>query len=424
MARRARLILLILLVTLPSLALGAPGAAAPNYTAKTKVASGYFATVSRLCVYDDFSQPQASEKFEELWRQVKDILSRIEKLVSVSVPDSEIARFNQLAYGEAVPVSAETAALVELARQMRDKTCGYYDPTVYPLVDLWGFSPRFTYGGEALTPYDRERAGSALPAPDPRYIQAFKALVGMEGIVLEADGEGGYLLRKQTPPVTVDGVAYQAQLDLGGIAKGYACDLVTKLMEEAGYEYGFFSCGSSSISLLKNGSASAREAGDDAFQLEVRKPRKTQSSASAYARVRLAGQSLSSSGDYGGTYLLDGDVCCHIINPFSGYPLNVPSDGVQRGVCTVTLLSGSAAEDDAYTTALCLMGPQGALDFLNAKLPERDWLMVLYRADKSSYQVLTNLDDSRLTILDEAYVLSSRVDGQGRAVYTGDWFGR
>ena len=423
MTRRARLALSVLFAILVNLALSAGAETVPgHYTAKTKVASGYFATVSRLCVYDDFSDPQAVEKFEQLWRQVKDTLYRIEELVSVSLPGSEIARFNQLPCGEAISVSADTAALVELARQMCEKTNGYYDPTVYPLVDLWGFSPRFTYGGEVQTPYDRQREGSTLPAPDPRYIRAFRQLVGMEGIVLEADGEGGFLLRKQTPSVTVDGAAYQAQLDLGGIAKGYACDLVTQMMREAGYEYGFFSCGSSSISLLKNASASAREKNDPAFQLEVRKPRETLSPSSAYARVRLAGQSLSSSGDYGGTYLLEGDVCCHIVNPFTGYPLNVPSDGVQKGICTVTLLSGSAAEDDAYTTALCLMGPQGALEYLNSFLPERDWLMVLYRADQSGYQVLTNLDASRLTILDEAYGLFSRVDGQGRTLYTGDWF--
>ena len=389
------------------------------YTSKTKVASGYFATVSRLCVFDDFSQPGAAEKFERTWQQAKQILEAIERAASTSLEDSDVARFNALAFGETTEVGAYTVEMIEAARRMSRRTDGYFDPTVYPLVDLWGFSPRFTYSCERVQPYDRDWADGTPPPPDARYIKSFRRLVGMDGVVVEGDAQAGYRLRKATPPVTVDGVTHQAQIDLGGIAKGYACDLVTELLAEQGYEYGYFSCGSSSIRLMKSASAASKRAGDDSFWLEVRKPRETDTVGNAYALVRVRDASLSSSGDYGANYTLDGDRYCHIISPFTGYPMNAPSDGVQQGICTVTLLSGSATEDEGYTTALCLMSPEQAIAYANTHLTDRDLAMVFYRADQPFYEVVTNLPADRLTILDPAYRLASELDLDGSIRYTG-----
>ena len=418
--RKSLLMFLICLLGWPT---GAFSQAVPEaFTSKAKVASGYFATVSRLCVFDDFTQPGATEKFEETWRAVKQILARIEALASVSVPDSDIARFNALAYGESISVSAETGYLVQLAKQMNAQTGGYFDPTVFPLVDLWGFSPRFTYGGDEGLPYDRVRTDGTLPPPDPRYIEAFLTLVDMDGVGIEGDAQAGYRLVKNTPSVQVDGVSYEAQLDLGGIAKGYACDLVMALLSDQGYTFGYFSCGSSSIGLLKNAAFSAKQANDSAFQLEVRKPRETKTNGNAFAVIRVQDQALSSSGDYGANYTLDGDICCHIISPFTGYPLNVPSDGVQQGIASVTLLSGNAAMDDAYSTALCLMGPARAMEYANTHLADQAVVMVLYRADQDVYEVVTNVSPEALILRDPNYVLASEVMADGAMGYTGTLF--
>lgn len=398
------------------------GAVPEAYTSRTKVAFGNFATVSRLCVYDDFTQPGASSRLEDTWREVVKIMERVEQAVSVSVPTSDIARFNALAEGESVRVSELTATLVELSRRMVRETDGYFDPTVYPLVDLWGFSPRFTVSGEAIFPYDRQRRDGALPPPDSKYIEAFSRLVGMDGVVVEGGAGEGYRLRKATPSVCVDGAVYQAQMDLGGIAKGYVTDLVAQLLEEKGYQYGYFSCGSSSMRLMKSASRSAKEAGNPDFQLGVRKPRKTQNPDSAYGLIALRDQSLSSSGDYDNSYAVGDDIISHIISPFTGYPLNMPSDGVQRGIATVTLVSGSAVEDDAYTTALCLMGPERAIDYVNAHLTDRDVAMVFYRADQDAYEVVTNIATDRLTIVDGAYRLASEAGAGGAIRYTGAMF--
>ncbi|MBQ4265757.1 MAG: FAD:protein FMN transferase, partial [Clostridia bacterium] len=283
-----------------------------------------------------------------------------------------------------------------------------------------GFSPRFTFGTDIVMPYDREWKDGTRALPDPAYIDGFLQLVDMDGIVLSGDDESGYTLHKNTPSVTIGGVTYHAQIDLGGIAKGYAADVVAQMLQEEGYEYGYFSCGSSSIRLLRNASNAAKKANDPAFSLQVRIPRETQENAQTYAHIRVMDQALSSSGDYDNNYVAGGNLCCHIISPFTGYPLNYTEEGVQGGVSTVTLLSGSAVEDDALTTALCLMGVQGAVDYINKNLREHSVAMVLYRADQEFYEVVTNIPEEELDILDPAYRRASEVDAQGNIVYTGE----
>ena len=392
------------------------------YKAKTRVTMGSFGTVSSLCIYDDFERAGALNKYDAAWETIKALLDEMDQLLSTSIKTSEIAQFNALPSGSEMPISPITAEVFQLAREMYEKTDGYFNPTVFPLVDLWGFSPRFTFGSEENMPYDRKWMEGTRALPEQKYIDGFLKLVNMEGIVLCGDEASGYRLVKNTPSVVIDGVTYETQIDLGGIAKGYAVDKVWELLTRDGYEYGYFSCGTSSIRLMKNLSFSSIKSGDASFHLQVRIPRETQSHDDAYAEICVMDQSLSSSGDYDHNYVADGNICCHIISPFTGYPVNFAQDGVQCGISTVTLLSGSAVEDDALTTALCLMGPEQALAYINENLHDHSVLMVLYRADADVYEVVTNIPAERLNIFDSAYRMASEVDEKGHIVYTGTLF--
>lgn len=393
-----------------------------NYKAKTRVTSGAFGTVSILSLYDDFTAEGALDRYDRVWAEIKRILEELDMLLSVSIRTSEIAQFNALPEGGRMPVSATTAEVFMIAQDMYRKTDGYFDPTVYPLVDLWGFSPRFRLEEGDPMPYDRIWENGTRALPEEKYINGLVQLVGLDGIALEGDAQNGYTLVKNTKSVVIDGITYQAQVDLGGIAKGYAADRVADLLLSEGYAYGYFSCGSSSMRLLKSGSSDSRKSGDPSFSLQVRNPRKTDESGDAYAMIRVKDQSLSSSGDYDSNYTAGGSVCCHIISPKDGYPLNFAHGGVQGGVSTVTLLSGSAAEDDALTTALCLMGPAQAIDFINKNLRGHSVALVLYRADTDVYEVVTNIPESDFEIVESAFQRTSAVDESGNIVYTGTLF--
>ena len=102
----------------------------------------YFSTVSALFLY---VEPEDSSRFSGVWSQVKSILEDVERSVSLAFEDSDISRFNALPVGGSMSISQITAEILSVAFDVYDLTGGLYDPTVYPLVDLWGFSPRFNW---------------------------------------------------------------------------------------------------------------------------------------------------------------------------------------------------------------------------------------------------------------------------------------
>ena len=396
------LCLLLALLALPALSESVP-------KQMRKQTSEYFHTVSALFLYDD---PENTTRFEETWTLIKEILAQVENAVSLSVPDSDIARFNALPAGQTLEVSPITAAIMHTAIGAYEETGGLYDPTVYPLVDLWGFSPRFnTNAYHPQLPYDRAYENGRLPLPDEAHIRALLPLVGLSGISLD-EREGHFYLTKHTPSVQLGGVAIHAQLDLGGIAKGYACDLIHRLLRDRGYTMGHFVCGDSSMAILSRP--------DGAYKLNLGKPRAGSNRETHFATVTVRDKTLSTSSDSRHAYAVDGVRYCHIIDPRTGYPINMPQGGIQKGAASITLLSSSAARSDAITTALCLMRPQEAAAFAGEHLAGDDLIITLYASDSDTLEVVHSLANDAITLSDPAYLPASEADGSLR--YTGSFF--
>lgn len=391
-------------------------------TNKGKTTNVFFSTETKVSLFDDFTKQENLDKFDRAWNDCKQILSQIENLCSLSVSDSDISKFNELKFGESIVVSETTAKIFQIAKTEFDKSNGLFDPTIYPLVDLWGFSPRFNdFNYTPTTAYDRKRVLDAFPLPDEKYIDAFLQLVDFSNVVLSYDEKIGYTLAKNIPDVTVDGVTYSAKLDFGGIAKGYAVEQMTKILQNYGYEYGYISCGSSSMALMKNYSPTTDT---ERYNLAINKPRDGANLTSPiFAKVKVSDASLSSSGDYEHNYFLDGKNYCHIINPFTGYPVNVSpnSDKLQVGVSTITLIGGSADYDDALTTALLLMPFDELIAYINENLSDRMIVLVIFKENEDTFEVVTNITDDKIDFFDDAYLLSSKLEN-GKVVYTGTYF--
>lgn len=83
-----------------------------------------------------------------------------------------------------------------------------------------------------------------------------------------------------------------------------------------------------------------------------------------YLYTKIQGEKLSTSGDNEQVYSIGGKRYCHIIDPTTGKP-------VQTGIMSVTVIGGSAAEDDALTTAIMAMGKERAVQFIEEKLADR-----------------------------------------------------
>jgi len=364
----------------------------------------YFGTVSMLCLYEE-------EGAQDTWEEIKALLGEIEAAVSFSVPDSDIARFNALEAGGRIAVSEITAEILAVAEEAFEMTGGLYDPTVFPLVDLWGFSPRFnTNRAQRAMPYDRpQEDGHPAPA-QARDVQALLPLVGFGGVITEQT-QAGTFVTKATPSVSVRGVRVAAQMDLGGIAKGYACDRVRALLKEKGYREGYFVCGGSSMAFLS---------GPEGKPLTVTAGHPRDAKAEPYASLAARETTLSTSSDESHGYRVGGTLYCHIIDPRTGYPLNTPvRDGPQRGTACVTLLCHSAALGDALSTALCLMGPEEALRFLEGR--DMRMVMAVCRDGEEEIEVVSNAERGAVTLPPEGCRWACGPDGEGRIRYTGEW---
>lgn len=310
-----------------------------NYTAKSDM-SFAMTTTAEYVVYSDFSTEDASTAFNNFSKEVKAKLYEIEKAISSSVTNSDIYNFNNANAGEKLQIKKITYEVLSEAKSVYTFTEGYYNPALYYNVQAYGF------GGADFYPQT---------LPDDNLIAKYTDLATHFGELQLSEEEGNYYVVKPEYTVEVDGQALSMKLDLGGIGKGYAVDCVDALMEAYGYNYGYFSFGTSSM-LVKNN----LEGGN--FSLGLSGPRSP--SRNVYLSTSIRNEKLSTSGDNEQRYFIDGVRYCHIIDPTTGKP-------VQTGIMSATVIGGGAAEDDALTTALMCMGREKAVKFIEEKLTDR-----------------------------------------------------
>lgn len=421
-----RLLCLLLVLSLcPSLlpaARGEEGGAGeerPEYTSRSRVTSEYFSTVSMLQIFDDFRDPARVEAFEETWREVTQLLAELDAALSLSGQDSDVSRFNALRPGETAGLSPCTQEILTISREVYELSGGLYDPTVASLVDLFGFTPRFSLRNyRPQTGYDREKVGGVLPLPRESDVQALQSLTGFSSVRF-SDGQ----VEKTAEPVPLCGQVCQQTIDLGGIGKGYAVDRVLALLREKGYAYGYFSCGGSSIGILSRATASKGAPEAAQWGVGIQYPRFTDRQ-ETLLRVFTKDRALSTSGDYEHAYLVDGVRYSHLIDPRTGWPVNMPKNGVQSGLCSVTVLGESAAYCDALSTALFVMGPLAAVSFMNREdMAGFSYVMIGYRDGADRCEIITNLSEKQYELLDpDRFSLCSALDGGGRVQYTGEFF--
>jgi len=247
-------------------------------------------------------------------------VERLEALLSEWRPTSEISRLNDAAGGGAVALSPETQEVLARASAIAHESGGAFDPTVLPIVRLWGFA-----GGEPRIPRADE-----IVATLPR--------VGIDGLVLDAAAGTARLVRPG------------AAIGLGAIGKGFIADRVAARLRAAGVP-----------------AAMIQAAGDFAlyggtalrpWPIAIEDPDRPGEMIAAF-ELRAGGVSTSAPtyrhGEVGGLRFH------HLIDPATGRPA--------RGARSVTIVAGEATLSDAYSTAAFVRGAAGP-----AFVTARPWL--------------------------------------------------
>ena len=321
---------------------------------------------------------------------------------SVNGQLSEVMSYNQAAQGARIQISQDTYKMLQLAQEMYSVTNGAFNPAVYRLVDLWGFSSRIYSHGNFGLPYDREVTAvefwnNGYPLPDQKYIKAFSQSNFIDfspnAVILEYDqGSDQYFVTKNVAPAVVDGVEYQQWIDLGGIAKGYAVDQAEALIQAAGIDRYYVDAGSSSKALgLEHDGGTTKIGLQDAF-----------SYFSVLMTLDLNPSGISTSGQYVRKYTVNGVEYSHILDGVSGAP-------AQTGVKAVTIVAPQekgqfwAAKGDCLTTALTVMGRDKIVNFVNGYLKENGIkIVVQYETLDGKKQILSNYSLEEVTVADYA----------------------
>lgn len=335
---------------------------------------------------------------------------------SGKLPTSDVYRYNMAECGSApIEIDYDTYRMLEIARTMYNDTNGAFNPAVYRLVDLWGFSSRVFHINGNLR-YDRTWNGGSYPKPADKYITAFRNAefidFSAESVTL-AEQDGKYYVTKNVRPAVVDEVEYQQWIDLGGIAKGYVVDGIKDMLSKLGITQYSVDSGSSSQAYGKyyNG-ASFLWGVSDPYNDNPFFP-------TSVVEKELSDVTVSTSGQYVRRYVTDGVEYSHIVDGTQGAP-------AQTGVRSVTIVAPQdylASMGDCLTTALTVMRRDRIIDFMNGYLKNNDIkIILLYETADAQKQIITNYAKEDIIKGDtfNDYAWAVKIDDNGDFAYDFD----
>jgi thiamine biosynthesis lipoprotein len=291
----------------------------PQLVERSFVTMGSSLTVSIWTTDTATATAAADHVFEEF--------NRLESLLSVWKPGSDVVRMNEAAGRQPVPVSNETLDVLSAARAGSERTNGKFDITFGALADIWKFD------------HDQDNR-----LPDRAAIEARLPLVDFRAVQVDAARRTAFISR---PGVRVH---------LGGIGKGYALDVAVAYLRQQGFadfliQAGgdMYAAGTSNGTPWKIGIADPRGAHD------------------AFAAVEIRDATFSTSGDYERSFVKDGVRYHHLIDPDRGEPA--------RGCRSVTIVADRAMLADMLSTGVFIMGPHDGMRLIE-QLPNVEGVIV------------------------------------------------
>jgi thiamine biosynthesis lipoprotein len=236
-------------------------------------------------------------------------------------PDSHVSRFNNAPADSWHALPEAFFTVLDTALSIASDSSGAYDPSIGPVVNLWGFGPE-----------QDKNAAFALQNGDA--LQSALERCGWQKIELDRQAR-----RARQPG--------NAHLDFSGIAKGYAVDLVANYLTRVG-------CVSYLVEIGGELSGSGVKPDGQPWWVALERP-PTDTSNSPIV-IALHGLAVATSGDYRRYADIDGRRYAHTIDPRTGRP-------VVNGLASVTVLHRQCMVADALATAFTVMGETEAMRF-------------------------------------------------------------
>lgn len=243
-------------------------------------------------------------------------VDQVDQQMSPWKPDSDLMRVNRAPVDVWVELPAEMQEVLACALKVNRMSAGAFDPCVGGLVNAWGF-------------------GAQSDVPDAHAIRiARQAQPPAARACLELDRAVGRV-RKLAP----------LQLDLCGIAKGYAVDRMTHVLQEHGVRQAL-------AALDGELRAVGGQSGGLPWSVALESPELERRAVRGV--IELEDLAVATSGDYRHFLEVGGASLAHTMDPRRWAPVN-------NGMASVTVLARTCMQADAWATALLVAGPDEGL---------------------------------------------------------------
>lgn len=270
--------------------------------------------------------------------EIEKILEDFDKSVSTYIPTSIISRINS--NQKNVVVDKYFIACFNKAKEVWKNTEGAFDPTVYPLVNAWGFGP------------------GKKQKIEKTKIDSILKFVGFELITLK-----GNKIVKNDPRVA---------LDFNAFAQGYSVDVVSEFLNSKNINSYIVEIGGEVYARGKKPNGSN-------WTIGIEKPIDNKEGGNPLkAIVKLEDLAIATSGNYRRFIIEDGVKYAHHLDPKTGYP-------TKNNLLSASIFAKECISSDANATGVLVMGLEKAKEFLKIHTELQAYL--IYSDDKGNYQV-------------------------------------
>lgn len=256
---------------------------------------------------------------ESILDKVFDKVKNLEETFSINETGTEVDKINDNAGIEPVKVSDDTIEVVKEGIYYSDLSHGKFDITIGPLVKLWNIPDRPT---------------EDIPAQDE--LNLVLPLTNYKDVVIDEANKTVFLTRPGM------------MLDLGGIAKGYAADVISKMLTDEGVK-------SAIIDLGGNIFAHGEKVSGDAWKIGIQNPFSNRGE--IVGAISVKNKSIVTSGIYERYIEVDGVKYHHILNPETGYPY-------ENDIAGITIISDKSTTGDALSTSVFALGIEEGMKFV------------------------------------------------------------
>jgi FAD:protein FMN transferase len=249
-------------------------------------------------------------------------IAELDSMLSDYQVDSELMQLCSKAGGPPVEVSGDLFFVLKQSQELAKQSDGAFDITVGPVIRLW------------------RRARRQHKLPDSDRLEQARGLVGYDNIRLDESSRTVQLLKQGM------------QLDLGGIAKGYAADEAMAILKRHGVSRALVAAAGDIV-------VSAPPPGEDGWTIGITSPTGADKPPLDYLSLRDS--AVSTSGDLEQFVELDGKHYSHIVDPQTGWAL---TDRLQ-----VTVVARDGTTSDSLATAVSVLGAERGLKLVE-KTPQ------------------------------------------------------